>query len=117
MLVRERQCLTNGVIEVIDTNRSEQCPAKPRFDAQHEYLEVRIARHAAHILISTETAEVQSRATFDPRKLRGGEVQPIWMEATISSSAARSCCEVSGKDPVMIMSRVPSTSRIQIFWC
>ena len=43
MLVRERQRLTNGVIEVIDTNRSEQCPAKPRFDAQHEDLEVRIA--------------------------------------------------------------------------
>jgi hypothetical protein len=71
MLVRERQCLTNGVIEVIDTNRSEQRPAKPRFDAQHEYLELRIAHHAAHILTPTETAEVQGRATYDPRKLLG----------------------------------------------
>jgi hypothetical protein len=54
---------------MIDTNRSEQCPAKPRFDAQHEYLEVRIAHHAAHILTPTETAEVQSRATHNPREL------------------------------------------------
>ncbi len=44
-----------------------------------------------------------------------GEVQPIWMEATISSSAARSCCDVSGKDPATIMCRSPSMSRIQIF--
>ncbi len=44
-----------------------------------------------------------------------GEVQPIWMEARTSSSAARSCCDVSGKDPATIMSRSPSMSRIQIF--
>src|SRR4051794_7650117 len=69
MLVREREHLTNSVVEVIDANRSEQRPAKPRFDTQHEHLELRIAHHAAHILTPTETAEVQVRATYDPRKV------------------------------------------------
>lgn len=36
----------------------------------------------------------------------GGEVQPIWMEARISSRAARSCGEVSGKENALITTRV-----------
>lgn len=129
MLVSERQRLTNGVIEAIDANRPEQCPAKPRFDAQHEYLEFRIAHHVAHILTPTETVEMQSRATYDPRKLLsasvwppkptsavkrsserpsrpGGEIQSIWMEARSARGGAE-----------LITSRVPSTSRTRTGRC
>lgn len=47
----------------------------------------------------------------------GGEVQSIRMEARMSSIAARSSGEVSGKYAPMITTRVPLTSRTHSLLC
>ena len=60
---------------------------------------------------SRRVTVVRRRAGWCP----GGEVQPIWMEARTSSRAARFCGDVFGRVVAPITSRVPSTSRTQIW--